>query len=362
MGGARPRPAISPRRFPRRRHAPCGVAIAEAPAATPAAPLLSVSDLKVHFPIRAGLLKRVVRTVRAVDGVSLTLAPGETLGLVGESGCGKTTTGRAIMGLVPTTGGSIRFDGREIRGLASHDMRSVRRELQYVFQDPYASLNPMLSVGDAVAEPLRIHGLYEVMGGAKWIATLFEMVGLSPSVAHRFPREFSGGQKQRIGIARALALKPKLLILDEPVASLDVSIQAQIVNLLQDLQRDLGLAYLFIAHDLSVVKHISDRVAVMYLGRIVEEAAKRDLYGAPSHPYTQALLSAVPVVDAATEGRGERIMLQGEIPNPASPPPGCHFHPRCFRRTEICRTRRPPSRLSPAAATAPPATMREAAP
>ncbi len=315
--------------------------IRDVPAVAAAEPLLAVTDLKVHFPIRAGLLKRVVRTVRAVDGVSLTVAPGETLGLVGESGCGKTTTGRAIMGLTPTTGGSIRFDGREIRGLPSHDMRSVRRELQYVFQDPYASLNPMLCVGDAVAEPLRIHGLYDAMGGARWIATLFEMVGLSSSVAHRFPREFSGGQKQRIGIARALSLKPKLLILDEPVASLDVSIQAQIVNLLQDLQRDLGLAYLFIAHDLSVVKHISDRVAVMYLGRIVEEAAKSDLYSRPMHPYTQALLSAVPVVDAATTRREARIMLQGEIPNPASPPSGCHFHPRCFRATEICRREAP---------------------
>ena len=315
--------------------------IRAAGAAAREAPLLEVSDLKVHFPIKAGLLRRLVRTVRAVDGVSLSVAPGETLGLVGESGCGKTTTGRAIMGLTPTTGGSVRFDGREIRGLSRAEMRSVRRSMQYVFQDPYASLNPMLSVGDAIAEPLRIHGIYEEMGGAKWIARLFEMVGMSPSVAHRFPREFSGGQKQRIGIARALSLKPKLLILDEPVASLDVSIQAQIVNLLQDLQRELRLAYLFIAHDLSIVKHISDRVAVMYLGRIVEEASKLDLYGRPSHPYTQALLSAVPVVDAATAGRGARIVLQGEIPNPANPPSGCHFHPRCFRATERCRKEAP---------------------
>jgi peptide/nickel transport system ATP-binding protein len=306
-----------------------------------AEPLLAVGDLKVHFPIRAGLLKRVVRTVRAADGVSLTVAPGETLGLVGESGCGKTTTGRAIMGLVPTTSGSIRFDGQEIRGLDRGGMRSVRRRMQYVFQDPFSSLNPMLSVGEAIAEPLHIHGLFEEMGGAAWIARLFEMVGLSPSVAHRYPREFSGGQKQRIGIARALSLKPKLLILDEPVASLDVSIQAQVVNLLQDLQRDLKLAYLFIAHDLSVVKHISDRVAVMYLGRVVEEGAKNDVYGAPVHPYTQALLSAVPVVDAATQGRTARIVLEGEIPDPAAPPPGCHFHPRCFKATARCRTEAP---------------------
>ncbi len=279
--------------------------------------------------------------MRAVDGVSLRVARGETLGLVGESGCGKTTTGRAIMGLVASTGGSIRFDGQEIRGLSRNDMRGVRRRMQYVFQDPYSSLNPMLSVGDAIAEPLRIHGLYDEMGGDRWIAQLFDMVGLSSSVAHRRPREFSGGQKQRIGIARALSLKPGLLILDEPVASLDVSIQAQIVNLLQDLQRELSLAYLFIAHDLSVVKHISDRVAVMYLGRIVEEAGKSDLYAAPTHPYTQALLSAVPVVDAATQGRGPRIVLQGEIPNPSAPPSGCHFHPRCFRATERCSVEAP---------------------
>jgi peptide/nickel transport system ATP-binding protein len=245
------------------------------------------------------------------------------------------------MGLVPASGGSIRFDGLEIRGLGRGEMRAVRRRMQYVFQDPFSSLNPMLSVGEAVAEPLRIHGLYDEMGGERWIARLFDMVGLSPSVAHRFPREFSGGQKQRIGIARALSLQPRLLILDEPVAWLDVSIQAQIVNLLQDLQRELQLAYLFIAHDLSVVKHISDRVAVMYLGRVVEEADKLDLYGAPVHPYTRALLSAVPVVDAATTGRTARIVLQGEIPDPASPPPGCHFHPRCYRATDVCRTQAP---------------------
>ena len=317
-------------------------ATAAAPRHAAARPgLLEVEGLTVHFPIRAGLLRKVQRTVRAVDGVSLQVARGETLGLVGESGCGKTTTGRAIMGLVASTGGSIRFDGQEIRGLSRVGMRSVRRRMQYVFQDPYSSLNPMLNVGDAIAEPLRIHGLYDEMGGDRWIAQLFDMVGLSSSVAHRLPREFSGGQKQRIGIARALALKPGLLILDEPVASLDVSIQAQIVNLLQDLQRELSLAYLFIAHDLSVVKHISDRVAVMYLGRIVEEAGKADLYGAPMHPYTQALLSAVPVVDAATQGRGPRIVLQGEIPNPAAPPSGCHFHPRCFRATERCRIESP---------------------
>ena len=299
-------------------------------------PLLVVDDLKVHFPIRAGLLRRVVRTVRAVDGVSLSLAPGETLGLVGESGCGKTTTGRAIMGLIRSTGGRILFDGKPVHGLSRKGLRPVRRAMQYVFQDPFSSLNPMLSVGDAIAEPLRIHGLYDAAGGATWIATLLDMVGLSPSVAHRMPREFSGGQKQRIGIARALALKPRLLILDEPVSALDVSIQAQIVNLLQDLQKDLGLAYLFIAHDLSVVKHISDRVAVMYLGRIVEEGPKADLYGRPVHPYTQALLSAVPAVDVDPAAKRRRIVLEGEIPNPSAPPPGCHFHPRCFRADGRC--------------------------
>jgi peptide/nickel transport system ATP-binding protein len=298
-------------------------------------PLLTVENLVVHFPIRAGLLRRVVRTVRAVDGVSLSIARGETLGLVGESGCGKTTTGRAIMGLVPLSGGTVTFAGERVSGRGRAALRPVRRRMQYVFQDPYSSLNPMLNVGDAIAEPLRIHGLFDEMGGARWIARLFEMVGLSPSVAQRLPREFSGGQKQRIGIARALALKPELLILDEPVASLDVSIQAQIVNLLQDLQRELGLAYLFIAHDLSVVKHISDRVAVMYLGRIVEESTKPVLYGAPLHPYTQALLSAVPVPEISPEGR-RRIILDGEIPNPAAPPSGCHFHPRCFRASPLC--------------------------
>ncbi len=316
------------------------------------APLLEVEDLKVHFPIKAGLLRRTVGSVRAVDGVSLAIRPRETLSLVGESGCGKTTTARAVMGLIRPTSGRIRIEGRAIERLGAGAMRRVRRHVQYVFQDPYASLNPVLVAGDIVAEPLRIHGLFEEMGGSSYVARLFEMVGLSPGMAGRYPHEFSGGQKQRIGIARALALKPRLLILDEPVAALDVSIQAQIVNLLQDLQGELGLTYLFVAHDLSVVRHISDRVAVMYLGRIVEEGAKADIFGRPGHPYTQALLSAAPVPDPTA--RRARIVLVGEIPSPAAPPPGCRFHPRCFKRSARCRVEVPlleprPGLPSPAA-------------
>ncbi len=303
------------------------------------ADLLQVDDLKVHFPIRTGFLRRVTRVVRAVDGVSFSLAAGETLGLVGESGCGKTTTGRAIMGLIGATGGEVRFGDQRVDRLSRTGWRAVRRRMQYVFQDPFSSLNPMLPVAEAIAEPLKIHGVFEDFGGAAWIARLFEMVGLSPSVGHRLPKDFSGGQKQRIGIARALALKPELLILDEPVSSLDVSIQAQIINLLQDLQRDLGLAYLFIAHDLSVVKHISDRVAVMYLGRVVEMGVARDLFAHPRHPYTQALLSAVPEPDVSR--RAGRIVLTGEIPSPANPPSGCRFHPRCFRASDRCRVEIP---------------------
>jgi peptide/nickel transport system ATP-binding protein len=320
-----------------------GAAPAAAEAAAPAAdrPLLAVDRLKVYFPVRAGLLRRRIGWVRAVDGVSLTVNAGETVGLVGESGCGKTTTGRAIMGLIRATSGSVSFAGQDITHLPRGEMRRVRRHMQYIFQDPYSSLNPILTVGDIVAEPLRIHGLYDEMGGAARIAELFELVGLSRTVLGRYPREFSGGQRQRIGIARALALQPRLLILDEPVASLDVSIQAQIINLLQDLQRELGLAYLFIAHDLSVIRHISDRVAVMYLGRIVEESAKTALYDEPTHPYTQSLLSAVPVPDPDARATRRRIVLEGDIPNPASPPSGCTFHPRCFKATERCSVDEP---------------------
>jgi peptide/nickel transport system ATP-binding protein len=310
-------------------------------------PLLVVENLKIHFPIRTGLLRRQTGTVKAVDGVSLTLRPGETLGLVGESGCGKTTTGRAIMGLIRATAGSVLFGAEDITTMSPAALRRTRRNMQYIFQDPYASLNPIKTVGDIVAEPLHIHGLFDEMGGMKQVAKLFELVGLSPTMLGRYPSEFSGGQKQRIGIARALALAPKLLILDEPVAALDVSIQAQVVNLLQDLQKELGLAYLFIAHDLSVVRHICDRVAVMYLGRIVEESTKHTLYAAPTHPYTQSLLSAVPVPDPARRGHLDRIVLQGDIPSPARPPSGCTFHPRCFRAQPRCATEAPSFRDYP---------------
>jgi len=320
-----------------RADAPASVHVTAGAAPAPAEPLLVVDDLKVHFPVKSSILRRTIGWVRAVDGVSLSVRPGETVSLVGESGCGKTTTGRTIMGLLHATGGDVRFAGKSVVGLERGDMRVARRQMQYIFQDPYASLNPVLTVAEIVAEPLRIHGLFDEAGGEGWIGELFDMVGLSRTMLTRYPSEFSGGQKQRIGIARALALKPKLLILDEPVAALDVSIQAQVINLLQDLQKELGLAYLFIAHNLSVVRHISDRVAVMYLGRIVEEASRDDLYERPTHPYTQSLLSAAPVPDPAQRNSWRRIVLQGEIPNPAKPPSGCTFHPRCFRATAKCR-------------------------
>jgi len=304
-------------------------------------PLLEVDDIKVHFPVKKGILQRTVGWVRAVDGVSLSVRPGETVSLVGESGCGKTTFARAIMGLLHVSAGDIRFDDRSIIGLGRKAMRPVRRQMQYVFQDPYSSLNPVLSAADIVAEPMRLHGLYEEMGGEKRIAELFEMVGLSPTMLDKYPHEFSGGQKQRIGIARTLGLKPKLLILDEPVAALDVSIQAQILNLLQELQRELSLGYLFISHNLSVVRHISDRVAVMYLGKLVEEGACDEIYENAAHPYTHSLLSAAPISDPGMRNQRARIILRGEIPNPASPPSGCRFHPRCFRATDICRSQVP---------------------
>ena len=314
-------------------------------------PLLEVRDLQIHFPIKTGVLQRVSGHVRAVDGVSLKLYPGETVSLVGESGCGKSTTAKAVMGLLQPTGGQILLNGVDMAGLGKAGLRKARRNMQYVFQDPFSALNPVKTVEDIVAEPLLIHGLYEEFGGAKYVAELFEMVGLSANMFGRGPSEFSGGQKQRIGIARALSLKPKLLILDEPVAALDVSIQAQILNLLEDLQRELNLAYLFIAHNLSVVRHISDRVAVMYLGRIVEETTRDALYDSPQHPYTQSLLSAAPVPDPVIGRTRRRMMLQGEVPDPSKPPPGCAFSPRCFRVTDACRQAAPPLAAVPGSVT-----------
>ncbi len=304
-------------------------------------PLLTVTDLVKHYPKRGGsFVRHQVGVVHAVCGIDFTINRGETLGMVGESGCGKTTAGRSVLQLVEPTSGSVRFEGRELVGLGNRQMREVRKDIQVVFQDPFASLDPRMPVGDSIAEPLHIHGLWG-RSGRQQVADALSLVGLEPHYANRFPNEFSGGQRQRIGIARALILEPKLLVLDEPVSALDVSIQAGVVNLLEDLQRNLAISYLFIAHDLSVVRHISDRVAVMYLGRIVEIGDRADVYDRAQHPYTQALLSAVPVPDPRRERSRTHIVLEGDVPSPEHPPSGCRFRTRCWKAQDICAQEKP---------------------
>jgi len=303
--------------------------------------LLEVRDLKKHFPIKSGILKRVVGQVYAVDGVSFSVDKGETLGLVGESGCGKSTTGRAVLRLIEATAGTVSFEGIEVMSASRGEMQKLRRDMQIIFQDPYASLNPRMRVRKIVGESLDIHNIGTPAERKRRVYELLETVGLNAEHAERYPHEFSGGQRQRIGIARALALKPKLIVCDEPVSALDVSIRAQVINLLEDLQEELGLTYLFIAHDLSLVKHASDRVAVMYLGKIVELSSGDTLYDRPQHPYTEALLSAVPIPDPETERTRRRIILEGDVPSPANPPSGCVFHPRCHRANDICATAMP---------------------
>lgn len=298
--------------------------------------MIEVKDVKKYFPIRSGLLSQVTGSVKAVDGVSFSIMKGETFGLVGESGCGKSTTGRTILKLVKPTEGKVSFKGKDLYNMPDEELRALRKEMQIIFQDPYASLNPRMPIGEAIGEALEVHGIARGAEKIERVQMMLATCGLAPFHYRRYPHEFSGGQRQRIGIARALILEPDFIVCDEPISALDVSIQAQIINLMQDLQRDFGLTYLFISHDLSVVKHICDRIAVMYLGNIVELAPKKSLYDEPLHPYSQALLSAVPVMDPTI--KKERIVLKGDVPSPANPPSGCKFHTRCMYVMDICKT------------------------
>lgn len=306
--------------------------------------LLEVNDLKMHFPITRGVIfQRQVGAIKAVDGLDFTLYRGETLGLVGESGCGKSTTGRAILQLHRPTDGAVLFEGKDLTKTKGEELRKMRRRMQMIFQDPYASLNPRMTVGSIIGEPLEVHGIGSSRKDRQErVQALLKTVGLNPYFVNRYPHEFSGGQRQRIGIARALAVNPAFIVCDEPISALDVSIQAQIINLLEDLQDELDLTYLFIAHDLSVVRHISDRIAVMYLGKIAEVADRDELYANPMHPYTQALLSAVPIPDPQIENQRRRIILEGDVPSPANPPKGCNFSTRCPRVMDICKEKDPP--------------------
>jgi oligopeptide transport system ATP-binding protein len=315
-----------------------------------AVPLVNAKDLRVYFPIFSGLLQRRSGDVRAVDDISFAIRRGETLGLVGESGCGKSTTGRAVIRLRNPTSGVVEFDGRDLMSLSREELRLARRRMQIIFQDPYSSLNPRMTVDSIIGEPLETHNLGSKSARQERVAELLQLVGLNPNYRNRYPHEFSGGQRQRIGVARALAVEPEFIVCDEPISALDVSIQAQVLNLLVELREKFGLTYLFIAHDLSVVRHISDRVGVMYLGKLVEVGPPDLLYAGPGHPYTRALLSAVPIPNPKVERKRKRVILTGDVPSPVNPPPGCRFHTRCWLyerlgRPEVCRTEEPPLRV-----------------